>query len=908
MCNLFYVCAKLKRLQMKKTFLFSLLMLVAMFNYAQQSITISGKITNKQKEALSKATITVSPAGVSGLSDENGAYSITVPNSASKITIKVSYSGYEIAEQTVDGNTNSTVDFSLKNDVLNLSEVVLVSGSSRSKLNSSVSVSTLKQEEIIRSGARTTAEIFRSIPGIKAEASGGDGNTNITVRGVPISAGGSKYLQLQEDGLPVLQFGDIAFATSDIFLRADNTIGKIEAIRGGSASTMATNSPAGIINFISKTGNVEGGSLAITQGLGFGLTRTDFNYGSPIANGLSFNIGGFYRTGEGARTAGFNANNGGQIKMNITKQFNKGYARLYFKYLNDRAAAYMPMPLQVTGTNDNPTYSSVDGFDAKRGALQSPFMTQDYGLGVNGERRNVDVADGMHPVTTSVGAEFSFDLGGGWKLEDRARMALNSGRFLAPFPAKITDVNTILHDTSRNTDGTYANPGIFVMKGWAASATDSLKYTDGTPYTGKNAMTIHMFDTELSDFNNFVNDIKVKKKFEGVDLTVGLYKSLQNINMSWLWNSYLTDINGNGLRPLDIYDATRTKMTQNGQFAYGVPTWGNCCQRNYNVKYEITAPYAAAAFQATNDLTFETSVRWDMGSAKGSFAGSSQTSVDMNNNGVIEPNETSVSSINHQAISIVNYKYSYVSFSLGGNYKLNANTAVFARYSSGYSAKADRILFTKNILSNGDANEVTDKIDQAEIGYKANFKNAGLFITGFYAKTDEKGGFEATSQRNIQNSYKALGLEIEFAARLTKEFDVKGGVTYTKAEITKADENAASTATVGNRPRRQAPFIFNIMPTYTSGNFAIGVNAIGTSSSYAQNDNKLKFKGYVMFNPFVNYKFSKAANISINANNITNVLGITEAEEGSITPNVTNIIRARSIAGTTVAATVTFNF
>ena len=49
--------------------------------------------------------------------------------------------------------------------------------------------------------------------------------------------------------ISILAFNDIAFATSDIFMRADQSVGRIEAIRGGSASTLASNSPAGIINF-----------------------------------------------------------------------------------------------------------------------------------------------------------------------------------------------------------------------------------------------------------------------------------------------------------------------------------------------------------------------------------------------------------------------------------------------------------------------------------------------------------------------------------------------------------------------------------------------------------------------------------------------------------------------------------
>jgi hypothetical protein len=35
---------------------------------------------------------------------------------------------------------------------------------------------------------------------------------------------------------------------------------------------------------------------------------------------------------------------------------------------NDRAVAYMPMPVRF-GTNSNPNWSSVDGYDATNGAF-----------------------------------------------------------------------------------------------------------------------------------------------------------------------------------------------------------------------------------------------------------------------------------------------------------------------------------------------------------------------------------------------------------------------------------------------------------------------------------------------------------------------------------------------------------
>ncbi|MGC6766924.1 TonB-dependent receptor plug domain-containing protein, partial [Escherichia coli] len=81
----------------------------------------------------------------------------------------------------------------------------------------------------------------------------GEGNANYTVRGLPLAAGGSKYMQFQEDGLPVLEFGDIFNVAVDVYMRPDFNVAAIESIRGGSGSTFSSNAPGGLINLISKT-------------------------------------------------------------------------------------------------------------------------------------------------------------------------------------------------------------------------------------------------------------------------------------------------------------------------------------------------------------------------------------------------------------------------------------------------------------------------------------------------------------------------------------------------------------------------------------------------------------------------------------------------------------------------------
>ncbi len=850
----------------------------------------AGKITGNVKDnegiGLAGSNIAIEGTIMGAASDPDGNYTINaVPPGT--YTLVAKFIGYKTVkrEVTVTAGATATADFVLGLDVLGLSEVVVTGVvNPASKIKSSVSISTLNIRDIEKSAPRTTAEIFRSIPGVRSESSGGDGNANITVRGVPISAGGSKYLQLQEDGLPIFQFGDIAFATADIFLRADYSIDRIEAIRGGSASTAATNSPAGIINFISKTGSVAGGYVATTTGLDYKSSRADFDYGSPFGNNMSFNIGGFVRQGDGPRTTGFTANSGGQIKMNLTRVFNGGYGRVYFKYLNDRAAAYMPMPLKVTGTNSSPDWGSIAGYDATSGTMQSPYLLQNLGLGGDGQLRRSDVADGMHPISTAVGLEFERDLANGWHIENRGRVAFNSGRFEAPFPAQIGTAQEVAESIG--------------------GAGASLKYSDGSPFGSGHAgnglvLRIHMFDTELNNFNFLVNDFKVSRELGPANLSAGFYVSNQSISMSWLWNSYLTDVAGDKAKTVDVFAADGTKLSQNGLYAYGVPFWGNCCQRNYDTSYLTRSPYFSATLEVNEALDFDASIRVDNGRVTGQFAGPVQTTFDVNNDGVISPNEESVSAIDNANTTPVDYNYDYTSYSVGGNYQLNENQAVFARYSRGGAGKADRLLFAGLPYTGGVKLNAKDIIRQGELGYKHLFNKGGLFVTGFLANTTEEGGFEATTQKIIKNDFNAFGVEVEGALNLGA-LDVRGGLTLTKAEITSGADD-------GNIPRRQPALMFNLIPTYAIGQHSVGLSLIGQTRAYTQDSNQLRMPAYVIVNGFARYQITSKLAASVNANNLLDTIGITEAEEGSIVDNQVNYVRGRPLPGRSIALTVGYS-
>jgi outer membrane receptor protein involved in Fe transport len=757
-------------------------------------------------------------------------------------------------------------------------------GKGSTVMASSVSVSSLSADQIEVTTPRSSAEAFRSIPGIRSESSGGEGNANIAVRGLPVAAGGAKFLQLQEDGLPILQFGDIAFGNADIFLRLDSTMSSIESIRGGSASTLATNAPGGIINIISKTGESDSGSIATTIGLDYDHTRTDFEFGGELNDSMYFHLGGFYRQGEGPREAGYTGNKGGQIKANITKEFDKGYVRLYYKHLDDKTIAYLPMPASSNG-------KSVGNFDPSSDTPHSAYFTSILSTDGDGNLRRADMRDGMNPTVDSVGLEAVFDLGNDWSIENRFRTSSTKGSFTSPFPESIQDSQTLADS----------------LAGSGAQLTYANGPQQGNVYTGANLMRIHTFDVEMSNLDFMVNDLKILKTIGDTNITFGYYKSLQNIEQSWLWNSYLSEVKGDNAALVNVAAADGTSFSDSGLIAYGVPAWGNCCTRNYDLQYDVTAPYIAIN-SVFGDFTIDASVRHDSGEATGTYAGAVQSEIDMNRDGEISVPEMSVSSVNNSAPSIVNYDWSYTSYSIGANYIVNDDLAVFGRLSHGGTANADRLAFGKIAADGSVADEdAVDEVDQFEAGIKFRQDKLSVFATAFFAETQEQ-NFEATSQKFFDRVYESYGLELE-SAYYIGNFDIRGNVTWTDAEITKDGVNAAS---VGNTPRRQADFVYSLTTRYNFEQGSAGLSLIGTSEAYAQDggdqsaDDILKFDGYTQVNAFAQYYLSDTFSIALNVNNLFDTTGITEAEEGNIPAN--DIIRARTINGRTSSITLKYDF
>jgi len=218
----------------------------------------------------------------------------------------------------------------LKENVAALEEVIVTGVfDKRTRMESSVAISTLSAKQFDKLAISSAADLLKNIPGVFVNTSLGEIRNTVYSRGVSVGsndgASGYYYVSMQEDGLPVTNatFGNYG---PDYFLRTDATLGKLEAVRGGTASILGNNAPGGIFNYVSKTGGKEfAGEIRAKYGLeGNGQNpfyRTDVNFGGPLSKdkSLTYNIGGFYRQADGARYPGYPMNNGGQVKANLVK-------------------------------------------------------------------------------------------------------------------------------------------------------------------------------------------------------------------------------------------------------------------------------------------------------------------------------------------------------------------------------------------------------------------------------------------------------------------------------------------------------------------------------------------------------------------------------------------------------------
>ena len=773
----------------------------------------------------------------------------------------------------------------------------------RDRLDSATSTSSLKGDDIQRFGPRPLGDVLRTMAGLRVATGIGEGNNNYTVRGLPLAAGGSKYMQFQEDGLPVLEFGDLFNVATDVYLRNDFTVNAIETIRGGSASTFASNSPGGIVNIISRTGEQVGGRVQVTSGVDFDEKRVDFDYGAKLGENTRMYVGGFYRQGEGPRDVGFTGWRGGQIKANITRTFDGGYVRAYFKLLDDRSPTFAPYAVNITGTDADPAFRSVPGFDLRRDSTLSGFLGPVITLDRNNQPVALPIATGQSAKSKSVGFEAQFDVAG-WTITEKMRYAVNGGDFSRMFPNR------------QNTVTAFANSigGAGSTAAYASGPLTGQAIPGGSLINGNGLLSLYFISfVRAKSLDNFTNDLRASRVWEvgggKLTTTAGLYLATQELDTTWLHTAMIVDAAGGGqTAQVDIFNAAGQPQTLNGYFAFGRES--SLFRRIFDVDYRVLAPYGSVNFHI-GKLAVGGSLRYDSGRVRGQLFGADLgggrqglTSFDFNRDGAINPAEARTAFLPLDRPAPVNYDYGYLNYSMGVNYRVAEPFSLFARYSRGARANADKILFTPVVdpLTGGVADgDREDSVTQYEGGFK--LRRGGITVNGtvFHVEAEDKNVLNGAANRT-NRIYKADGVELEGNFQ-RGVFNLMLAATYTRAKITEDRLNAALT---GKEPRHQPDWVLVAVPQVDFGKFAAGANIVTITGSFAQDSNQLRMPGFTTVGAFAEFEPADNLQLTLSAQNLFDTLGIFEVNQATVPAN--GIGFARAANGRTVQASLRLAF
>ena len=169
---------------------------------AQQTVTISGTVTDTSGEPLAGVTVLFKGSSIGTATDIDGRFSIKLPSPVVGKILNVSYIGYEPLSVPLTSDDNLSIV--LKEDSRNLDEVVVVGYGTQKKINLTGSVSSLSSEDLAsRPVTSTSAIIAGLVPGVSViQNSGRPGaGANVKMRGTGTfsSAGNSPLVLI--DGL-----------------------------------------------------------------------------------------------------------------------------------------------------------------------------------------------------------------------------------------------------------------------------------------------------------------------------------------------------------------------------------------------------------------------------------------------------------------------------------------------------------------------------------------------------------------------------------------------------------------------------------------------------------------------------------------------------------------------------------
>lgn len=784
------------------------------------------------------------------------------------------------AAAATPGPGSATSSSGVKQDITEM-DVLVVTGRAgvdfRTKAQTSYALTDISAEQLRMQAPMGVAEALKAVPGFWVEASGGEASNNIRARGIPTD--GFSTISLQEDGLPIQHDGGLGWLNADQSYRMDETVHRVEVVRGGPATVFASNAPGGIVNFVTRRGGDSPEGVFRYEIGDFGHHRLDAWYGGP-AGAWRYGVGGFWRISDGVRDPGFRANDGYQVRFSLGRDLpNGGKLDANVKYFDDHVIFYLPIPLTFEGSSSDP--AGIPGFDPNYGTFVSPEMKR-ITVRTPAGGRVIDVGSGTHVELAQFTARWQQPLVGDWRIDNNFRYRTSTNKRENFFPGSITDAATRLGQLRAG-----------AVTAFPTATAVQFRYVNNPSQT---------FDPATANGNGLVgdgtaigigvnldetlNDFRVMRKFslaeQSHDIALGLYVAHIDERFRDIRATMFTDVRENA-RLLDLVavnaaGAAVGTVTESGIFRHG-SNFANGEGESFT-----TAFYLSDEWQVTKQLRIDAGVRWEKIETDGrtenvvsANLGTPSTSNVLTGSGIYTPYDRN---------------FEKTGWTLGADWQFTPRSGLFARMTPSF-----RLPSVGSFITNPNAQPVTQETDLYEAGFKYVSRPFDVFVTGFrttfdnFSITDNvfnpaTGGF---TTRTVFVKTATDGVEIEGTVRPIEWFDLNATATFQKPEFEDFlfTENVGgapiSRNFTGNRLLRVPEVSFRLVPGFNllRNKLRVQLPIEYYSDRFADAANSVKLASYRVFNAALRYELNRNLTLYVNVDNIDNEIGLTEGNPRS---------------------------
>ncbi|MDX2369155.1 MAG: TonB-dependent receptor [Colwellia sp.] len=787
-------------------------------------------------------------------------------------------------------------------------EHILITGQgshNRNLLSSSTSVTYLNSTALQQISNKNTAETLQQVPGFWVEGSGGETNNNVAPRGLR-GGEGFRFISLMEDGIPIVYDG----IWPDFFLRQDIMTQGIEVIRGGSSGIFTFNGPAAIVNFISQKGSTKPvNRIKLSKGLDYQFTRVDGLASGAINKQWFYALGGFYRTSDGVREPGYNADKGGQFKVNLTRKFNQAEINLSYRYLNDKTSFFSPIPMTNAESpqsieNVNTNYATLLSDDFNPLTFKSPEG--------NFQR---DIKDGQQSQLHRFSATLDWDLSEKILLKNKLSFAdmkntmyamMNLGNdtlFSATERLKFTDITNFINE----------NQAQGAIKA-AYSYSHNQTLINDPAHLNSNGLVTYAYPL-YSHYqqNQWINHFSANFDLNDVQVSIGhlfAHNDFGSLPLDKWQGEILIEVKNQPKRldivALDTQDNIVASYSEQGFTSYAGPSY-----LDGEGKALSNSLYTYIEWQPITPLVLDFGLRWEHLSLQSTASTDALYSLP-------DSNFSAIYNSGHSFYK--SDRYDQFAWSLGGNYQFSAHSAFFFHLSHGF--EMPKLVNFGNEIGWGDYQETIPveagfgkpvELTFAEGGLRIADKNwhitATLFETRFNPLpfTVFRGIYD--SQQNIFINTQTRGIEFDFNTNITENLSISGLGVWQKAVLSGIPADANESIYNGNQITRTPELQLRISPHYQLDKIALFLTYAYVGQRYSDIANNFELPAYSVLDFGMTYQLSKKITLTLQGKNVTNSMGLTEGNpRNAIAHSDSTNFYARAIFGRSVLVSAEVNF